>query len=193
MNNTESIIEKLYKQKCYRWIIIALELYEPNVHPSGMTQKHFRFLFGDRSNLDPQTIQELEKFFKQFEWLGKDIFKPETMTQGDINYYLKFLREKKIIKPLNRCKPIRYKLTKLYDRNCWIARMNEYLNKWNINERDIQVHSNESFSIFFSNNNQDIRIYECINEMRNNIKKIIEIKKEIQDKTSVDFYLHAEG
>lgn len=141
-------MENLVKEKHYNDMIVLFGYFQNRAE--GLSQKHFRYalMYNEKEQLSH--IEDMKNFFKGKEvsvlYRMKLIKKGSITSQKNLNYYLKFLLQKKIIKKVNNNKPFKYKLTPEF--------YSEY-NKMHIRERiDNWDNNNNLKREYFFNNYQ---------------------------------------
>lgn len=231
VKDTKEIIRGLKKKPYYQDILGLFMLFQLTVE--GLSQRHFRFLLMENHGLkDTRKMVEfctLKKLlFKSFPQPRKDdiitakdlvphlkyLRKNNIKNEDDLDKYLKHLLKHNIIKPTNRKKPFRYKLSPEAIWGYHLLRVEDYLEKWTpgLYRLPILTPTEKRFEDIFLyalpfdlhfTHKEFKEIDKYLNEVREILWRIVKIKsKKIQhllwDKneeeraklTSIDFFYH---
>ena len=171
----------------------------------GLSQKHFRYILMKQHELDELETSRMVEFEKDnkvmVEWFTHGRLKGSITSQKNLNHYLKQLKLKDVIKPLNKKKPFRYVLFDDFRETYELMRIEDHLNGWENNYRKLlPTHTEEDGFIFGldekSLTKEDLnKIAKHLDIVQKNLWKIVELKnkkRNKKEKTLIDFVYHAE-
>ena len=185
----------LLEKNHYKSIIVLLILFEGD---RGLRQAHFRYALMDDPELHKYTVIEMERFFENKLHYLFDVYLGENFSwekgcihsRQELTNFLMRLEEMKIIKKHGKKRKIRYKLTPKFASEFIKMTVMEEINRWNdVTQSKLRGFDTDSsngidsltlFGLYnqlknLSSNDVNL-IKECLKNITDNARKILEIK-----------------